>query len=302
MPHLKPLYAIAAVAAFTSACTPPIPPADPQYLKEHEAWKTERMAELKAPDGWLALAGLFWLKPGANTFGSDSSNQVIFPAKAQGKMGVFHLEGDSVRMELAADVQATESISQKKVSSAMLRLLPGTAPATYRWEALEWVLLERGGRYGIRLWDRENPAITAIKTIPVFPIHPGWVIEATLVPVDSSRKVRMQNVLGMTIEQASAGILEFEKDGAKYRLEALEDPDGYFLIFADANTGEETYSGGRYLHAPLADKNGKTTLDFNKAYNPPCVFTPFATCLLPPAANRLDIAIKAGEKNMPHPE
>jgi uncharacterized protein (DUF1684 family) len=299
MPHLKPLFAIAGAAFIIAACKPAIPPADPAYLKVHAAWNSERMAELRAPDGWLALAGLYWLEPGANTFGSDRSNQVIFPAKSPAKMGIFYLEGDSVRMELAPDVQAMESITQKKVSSATLRLLPGAAPATYRWEALEWVLLERGGRYGIRLWDRENPAITAMSNIPAFPIHPGWIIEATLVPVDSSRSVRMQNVLGMTIEQASAGILEFKKGGATYRIEALEDPEGYFLIFADATTGRETYSGGRYLHVPLADKNGKTTLDFNKAYNPPCVFTPYATCLLPPAANHLEIAIEAGEKTLP---
>ncbi|MFZ4426997.1 MAG: DUF1684 domain-containing protein [Saprospiraceae bacterium] len=297
MPHLKLLSA--ATAFFLSACTPAIPPADPAYLKAHADWNAARMAELKAPDGWLALAGLFWLEPGANTFGSDSSNQVIFPAKSPARMGTFYLEGDSVRMELAPDIQAIESTAQNKVSSATLRLIPGTTPATYRREALEWVLLERGGRYGIRLWDRENPAMEAVKNIPTFPVHPGWVTKATLVPVDSSRKVRMQNVLGMTIEQASAGILEFKKAGATYRLEALEDADGYFLIFADATTGDQTYSGGRYLHAPLADKNGQTILDFNKAYNPPCVFTPYATCLLPPAANRLEIAIEAGEKTLP---
>lgn len=299
MPHLNPLCTIAAAAFFLSACTPAIPPANPEYLKAHEVWKTERLAELKAPDGWLALAGLYWLEPGANTFGSDSSNQLVFPSKSPANMGTFYLEGDSVRMVLTPDVQATESIAQNKVISATLRLLPGTAPATYRHEALEWVLLERGGRYGIRLWDRENPAITAVRNIPTFPVHPGWVIEATLIPVDSSRTVRMQNVLGMAIEQASAGIMEFEKDGAIHRLEALEDPDGYFLIFADATTGKKTYSGGRYLHAPLAGKNGKITLDFNKAYNPPCVFTPYATCLLPPAANRMEIAIEAGEKTLP---
>jgi uncharacterized protein (DUF1684 family) len=284
-------------AFILQACTPP---PDPAYLQAHEGWKSERMAELKAPDGWLALAGLYWLEPGANTFGADSSNQVIFPSKAPSSMGVFYLEGDSVRMEFAEGVRVTESISQTETSSATLRLIPGEKPPTFRWEALEWVLLERGGRYGIRLWDRENPAIGKLETIPAFPVRAEWVLEATFVPADSGRTVRMQNILGMTIEQASAGMLEFQKGGKTFRLEALEEPDGYFILFSDATTGRETYSGGRYLHAPFADKTGKTILDFNKAYNPPCIFTPYATCLLPPAANRLDMAVKAGEKNLPH--
>lgn len=258
------------------------------------------MAELKAPDGWLALAGLYWLEPGVNTFGSDSSNQIIFPSKAPSSMGVFHQEGDSVRMELEEGVRATESLSQKEISDAILRLIPGEKPLTFRWGALEWVLIERGGRYGIRLWDRENPAIAKLEHIPAFPVQAGWVLEATLIPADSGRIVRMQNILGMTIEQASAGMLEFQKGGKTFRLEALEEPDGYFVLFSDATTGKETYSAGRYLHAPFADKAGKTILDFNKAYNPPCIFTPYATCLLPPAANQLDMAVRAGEKSLPH--
>lgn len=282
--------------AFQS-CTPSL---DSVYLQAHEEWKSERMAELKAPDGWLALAGLYWLEPGANTFGSDSSNQVIFPSKAPSAMGVFHLEGDSVRMELADGVRAIEGNSQTATSKATLRLIAGEKPLTFRWEALEWVLLERGGRYGIRLWDQENPAINKLETVPAFPVQAGWVIEATFIPADSGRIVRMQNILGMTIEQSSAGMLEFKKGGKTFRLEALEEADGYFILFSDATTGKETYSAGRYLHAPFADKAGKTILDFNKAYNPPCIFTPYATCLLPPAANRLDIAIKAGEKSLPH--
>jgi len=291
------LLYVAAVALLLPACsTPP----DPEYLKAHAEWQAERISELKAPDGWLALAGLFWLEPGANTFGADSSNQVVFPPKSPASMGTFFLEGDSVRMELADGVQATESISQKPINTATLRLVPGEKPLACRWEALEWVLLERGGRYGIRLWDRDNPAIEKLKNIPAFPVQPDWVLEARFLPADSGRTVRMQNILGMTIEQASAGTLEFKKGGKIFRLEALEEPEGYFILFSDATTGKETYSGGRYLHAPFADKTGKTTLDFNKAYSPPCIFTPYATCLLPPAANRLDIAVKAGEKAFPH--
>lgn len=278
-----------------AACRPARLP-DPAYVAEHEVWQQERLEALKSPNGWLALTGLYWLKPGANTFGSDSSNAIVFPGKAPGQMGVFYLEGDSVRMEIAAGVEVTQDSLGSPVTRSVLRLEQGIPPAVLHWKSLDWVLLERGGRYGIRLWDRENPAITALESIPAFPLDPSWQVEARLIPADSGRIVAMQNILGMTIEQASAGILEFEKGGKTYQLEALEDPNGFFLIFADATTGESTYSGGRYLYVPHARPDGKTRIDFNRAENPPCVFTKYATCLLPPAQNRLNIEVPAGER------
>jgi uncharacterized protein (DUF1684 family) len=275
-------------------------PTDPAYLKDWSEWHAERVAELKAPDGWLALVGLYWLKEGTNTFGSAPENDVLFPVVAPGKMGRFVLEGDSVRMEVLPGTNVHEKDSSASVREAVLKLADGVPPVVYSWGSLDWVLLERGGKYGIRLWDRNSVNIAKMDSIPHYPLDLGWKLEATLIPADSGRTVRMQNVLGMTMEQASAGTLEFQIEGKTFQLEALEEPGGYFLIFADETSGEETYSGGRYLSAPKADAGGKTVIDFNKAYNPPCAFTKYATCLLPPAGNRLPLAIRAGERDYGH--
>ena len=275
-------------------------PVDPAYLADWSEWHAERMAELKAPDGWLALAGLYWLKEGPNAFGSAPENDVRFPVVAPGKMGAFVLEGDSVRMQVLPGTNVHEKDSSASVVEAVLKLSGGVPPVVYSWGSLDWVLLERGGKYGIRLWDRNSVQIAKMDSIPHYPLDLAWKVDAVLMPADSGRTVRMQNVLGMAIEQASAGTLEFQIAGKTFQLEALEEPEGYFLIFADETSGEETYSGGRYLSAPKADAAGKTVIDFNKAYNPPCAFTKYATCLLPPAGNRLPLAIRAGELNYGH--
>lgn len=270
-------------------------PADPAYLQELADWRVERLAELKAPDGWLALAGLYWLEEGENTFGSGPESNIQFPVVAPAKIGTLTLEGDSVRMAVLPGTSVREKGQTEVISQAVLRLLPDTPPTMYTWGSLQWVLIERGGKYGIRLWDTNSVRIHTLDSIPQYPIDPHWKVEATLIPADTSRAVTMQNVLGMTITQPSAGTLSFKWEGKTYQLEALEDPEGYFLIFSDETSGTETYGGGRYLHAPKADASGKTVIDFNKAYNPPCAFTKFATCLLPPAENSLPIAVQAGE-------
>ncbi|MFM8449457.1 MAG: DUF1684 domain-containing protein [Haliscomenobacter sp.] len=270
-------------------------PIDPAYLQELSDWRAERMAELKAPDGWLALAGLYWLEKGENTFGSGPENKIQFPVVAPAKIGTLTLEGDSVRMTILPGTSVREKGQTEVLERAVLKLLPDTPPTMYTWGSLQWVLIERGGKYGIRLWDTNSVRIHSLDSIPQFPVNPRWRVEATLRPADANRSVTMQNVLGMTITQASAGTLAFTWEGKEYQLEALQDPEGYFLIFSDDTSGKETYGGGRYLYAPTADANGKTIIDFNKAYNPPCAFTKFATCLLPPAENSLPFAIRAGE-------
>lgn len=272
-------------------------PIDPAYAAELEAWRAERISELKAPDGWLALVGLYWMEEGANTFGSGPENKLKLPVVAPGKMGTFFLEADSVRMEILPGTSVREKGKPEILERAVLKLSPDTPPTVYNWGTLDWVLLERGGRYGIRLWDTESQHIHELDSIPYFPVDPAYRVEATLNPADSGRFVTMQNVLGMTITQASAGTLTFKLNGQSCTLEALSDPEGYFLIFIDETTGSETYSGGRYLYAPKANAQGKTWIDFNKAHNPPCAFTKYATCLLPPAQNQLPVAVKAGELN-----
>lgn len=272
------------------------PCAGAQSKTEHRAqieeWRKERAAELRVPKGWLSLAGLFWLEKGENTFGSGKDNAVVFPEGGAERMGSFHLQNDSVWVEILPDVPALHNGAPV---SRML-LSPG-------WAALDlgrfsWVVLQRGDRFGVRLWDAEAPALKEFSHIDHFETDKKWRIRAQYEPFEQPRTLLVPNALGMDIAVQNPGLVRFKAGKTTGELLAIaEGDDLLFLIFADATTGKETYGGGRYLYASNPKKKGKTILDFNKAYNPPCVFTPFATCLLPPAGNRLTMAVTAGEKN-----
>jgi uncharacterized protein len=170
-------------------------------------------------------------------------------------------------------------------------------PALPPSDRFSWVILERGGKRGVRLWDTENPALKSFEGIDYYEISKKWRVKAHFEPFPEPRILIVPNILGMEIEQRCPGVLRFKIKGETFELLALEESaKTFFLIFLDDTSGEETYGGGRYLSVSMPDPNGETIIDFNKAYNPPCIFTPYATCLLPPAANRLHLAVRAGEK------
>ena len=274
-------------------CTETAPGADPAYLEEIINWRSERVGNLTAPNGWMALAGLFWLREGANTFGSAESSDLVFPEKAPARLGVIHLQGDSVWMEIADGITVT--LEDSVVTSATLTDAP--QPLIFSHASLSWFLLQRGGQYGIRLRDAENENIRSFAGIDYFPIDAAWQVAAHFRPFAEPETIMVRNVLDMTLPYPTEGTLSFEKGGGTHSLTVLDGgEEEYFLIFTDATTGETTYGGGRYLYAPRADSSGLTVLDFNKAYNPPCAFTEYATCLLPPPQNHLDVAVTAGER------
>lgn len=278
------------------ACQATTTSVDPAYEQEIHSWRQDRIATLMAPDGWLALAGLFWLKEGPNTFGAGDSNSIVFPAKAPDKLGIFWLEEDSVAMELLPGHEAT--VEEQKITSYALTG-HATTPIIH-FENLDWLLIQRTNKFGIRLWDRQHPKIQDTLHIDSYPIEPAWRLPAQWLPDSSGHTVKVRNVLDMEMDMETEGRLQFESGGQQFELIALDGgEDQFFMIFADATTGGETYGGGRYLYAdrPDPDSDGQTFIDFNKAYNPPCAFTDFATCLLPPTENRLDLAIMAGEKS-----
>lgn len=247
-----------------------------------------------APDGWLALAGLYWLQPGANIFGGDPALDIVFPTKAPDTLGTFWLDGDSVYMTMAPGLQA--QVKDQTVDQYPLSGMANTLIFSY--EDLSWIYLKRTNKSGIRLWDRKHPNIADTVHIDRYPIDPNWRIPAQWVPDSSGQTIRIRNVLDMEMDLETEGRLQFEYQGKSFELTALEGGDDtYFIIFSDATSGGETYGGGRYLYVDIPDSNSMTYLDFNKAYNPPCAFTEFATCLLPPAENRLELAITAGELN-----
>ena len=283
---------------FAGSCNSPGPVITDEaaYVKSMEQWHQQRLERLKDKNGWLSLAGLFWLEPGENTFGSDSSNKIIFPEKADAFGGTLILEDSTVTLKVAEGVQittndslVTEMVLKNDYEDETTRLQQGD---------LNWYIVKRGDRYGIRLRDHKHPRLDLLDHIPAYPIQPGYVVEATLEPFDSPRTMTVATPLeGFTESYQVPGILKFRLRGKDLELYPFISGSGYFLVIADETTAYETYGAGRFMYA-MPDSTGRILLDFNKAYNPPCAFSPFATCPMPPRENILDVAIEAGEKTV----
>jgi uncharacterized protein len=269
--------------------------ADTNYVKAIQEWRTGREKRLKAPDGWLSLAGLFTLKPGENTFGSSKETDMVFPAKAPEFMGSLYLEDTMVFVSAPEGVDIL--INDSLPAAPDMKTLVYHPPAMMSHETLNWFVIERGGRYMIRLRDAESETIRSFSGLDYYPIDEKWKVKASFQPYEKTRELLVRNVLDMDVAVRSEGVLHFELDGKPMELIVLDEGgEDWFLIFTDATTGEETYPAGRYLYVPKAGADGLTYIDFNKAYNPPCAFTDYATCLLPPAGNEIDAAVRAGEK------
>jgi uncharacterized protein (DUF1684 family) len=262
-----------------------------------EQWRTQREDSLTSDTGWLTLAGLFWLKPGENTFGRDPSNMITLNnAALADSAGSFILNGNSVRFVAIPG----SHITYKGETVATLNLVSDASadPTVLESGRLQFFVIERAGNFGIRIRDLDNPRRKAFRGIDYFPVNPAWVLIGRFVPYAPHHHTRIVNILGMEQEMDCPGAVVFSKDGKTWRLDAvLENPqdDQLFIMFADGTSSHETYGGGRFLYAPLPHE-GKTVLDFNKAHNPPCAFNDFATCPLPPYQNRLTLRIDAGEK------
>ncbi len=260
-------------------------------------WRKQRIAHLTRNDSWLSLAGLFWLKPGENRFGFNPKDDIRFPDSTRTEhLGRFVLENGRVRVVLETHLPVT--INGAHLKTSILRSDVEGKPTHMELGRYLWYVIKRGERFGIRLKDRQNEAIKNFKGLDYFPISSQWKVEARLIPYDPPRKVAVPTVLGTKALATSPGELEFTLSGRKLRLQTLaaSQRDTLFIIFGDATNGNETYGAGRFLEVPPIDAQGRTIIDFNKAYNPPCAFTPYATCPLPPAMNILPVAVKAGEK------
>ena len=267
---------------------------DPAYASEIVNWHNKRIANLKKETGWLNLAGLYWLKQGENTFGSDSSNEIKFPTNAPSKIGSIILTDSVTQLKVNGNVDVT--INDNKVTDALLLNDLSGNPTIMSTGSYRWFVIKRGDKYGIRLRDLNSPAVKSFPGIETYPVDKSWRIEASFVKFPQPRKIMVPTILGTIEENIANGNLTFTKDGKPYSLVPIVEDNNYFLIFADETNGEEAYGAGRFLYASLPDSNGKVILDFNKAYNPPCAFTEYATCPLPPKDNYLHLKITAGEK------
>ena len=263
-----------------------------------EQWRAKRLASLTSEKGWLTLAGLFWLKDGENTFGSGAANSLRLENRAlAANAGAFVKTGDRVRFVARKDGGITHA--GKPVTTIDMAADTQGSPTTLESGPLSFFVIERAGRYGVRLRDKENPHRTGFRGLEYFPVSSGWAFDARFEPYAPRRHIRIINILGMEENMDSPGAIVFSRDGHEYRLDAvLEAPDAdeLFVMFADGTSGKETYGAGRFMYLELPKEN-RVRIDFNKAYNPPCAFNDFATCPLPPFQNRLALRIDAGEKN-----
>ena len=258
----------------------------PTPIQDTHEWRARREKELLADRGWLAVSGLPWLKEGETTIGSGEGNGIRL-GDGPAAFGVILRTG--ARVELRPNGEPPREITTKDKPFPIGRT---------------WVqLIQRGERIGFRLWDPLNTRKLAFHGLRWYDVKPEYRVRGRLVPASSPSKVKIANVIGQVIDYESPGVVEFEILGRKLRLTPVYETaakDELFYIFKDATAARTTYGAGRFVYSELPDKDGRVVLDFNRAYSPPCAYTDFATCPLPPAENRLEVAIEAGELD-PHP-
>ena len=266
------------------------------YTRKIESWRAGRLERLQSPTGWLSLVGLEWLKPGRNTVGAASDNDIVI-AGAPAHLGSVDWEGDKVKIALTADSGAL--IDGQLLGSAEMLDDSHEKPTTVSFGTTRFYLVDRaGGKKGLRIKDSKAETRTHFLGLDYYPVDPSWHIEARWVAFDPPHTLEIPNVLGTIDKMTVPGKAVFEHDGKTFELLPVletEDADELFYIIADKTSGKETYGAGRFFYSAMP-KDGKVVLDFNKAYNPPCAFTPYATCPLAPPENRMPVAVRAGEK------
>lgn len=263
------------------------------YIKEMDQWRSERLSRLKDKNGWLALAGLYWLQEGLNTFGSDTTNRLVFPKYAPPFIGTLELKDSSVYLQETVQPVLIDSLPASHVK--LVHDMAGK-PTRMILGRYAWTIIKRGNHFGVRLRDYESPLPDSLHHVPSFETNEKYRVEAEFKPFDVPEKQVVHTVIGMDAENIIPGILLFRLNGKKYELFPAAEEGEWSIVFGDPTNGEETYDAGRFLDIPAPDENNKVIIDFNKAYNPPCAFTPFATCQLPHRNNMLPVRIEAGEK------
>ena len=277
-------------AATTSQAAETQPPMT--HEEDVNAWKARRVKNLTSETGWLTLTGLYWLKEGENKVGAASDMAVRLPQPAPTYVGSLNRKGSEVVFEPSAGVPL--SVTTKTVMKAD----SSGDPTIVKLGTITFQVIERGDRLGVRVKDANNEARRNFQPLEYYPLNANLRVNAKLEPYNPPKEIPIVNVLGMTEKMVSPGALVFTIEGKEYRLDPVleEGETDLFIIFGDKTNGTETYGAGRYMYAAPPDASGMTVVDFNKAYNPPCVFTNYATCPLPPRQNKLPIRIEAGEK------
>ena len=294
---MKPIWIAVYLVAITSLASGADPLSIKDYTASIEKWRAESEAKLKSDTGWLTVSGLFWLKEGRSTFGSGPGNDLVLPAGVAPRAGTFIRTGKRIGVEVNKGVSVT--LNGKPVTR--LDALVNDAEAKEDVLVLgdiSLLVIDRGTKIGIRMRAKNSQLRREFTHKTWFPVQPNYRVVAKFIP-QPERVVRIPNMVNELEEHKVIGVTEFTLNGKIHRLEPVLADGQLFFIFKDKTAGKLTYGAGRYLYADLP-KDGKVVIDFNKVYNPPCVFTPYATCPLPLKHNHLDIAIPAGELKYGH--
>jgi uncharacterized protein (DUF1684 family) len=274
---------------------------DPTFLMNNDIWREQRQAELLAADGWTSLVGLHWLELKAHYVGSGSTSGIRL-AMGPPRLGLVTRDGGGYWFTPEAAVQVDGQPVKGRIP---FHADDAPAPTVITFDDGKGAmsLIHRGQRHALRVKHADAPARLHFGHLDYWPADTSWRITARFVPHDAGKTMPVVDITGLTTEQANAGAVEFERDGRTWRLEALGEPGRpLFVIFADRTSGRGSYAAGRYIDLEVPDGKSQVVIDFNRAYNPPCAFTPFATCPLPPPENRLDLPVEAGEKTYVKPD
>jgi uncharacterized protein (DUF1684 family) len=289
------------LAQATSSSAPSGP--EGAWRQKIESWRAQRENEIAAPDGWLTLIALEWLQPGVNSFGSAADNKVRIQAGAPDHIGLLTVSGKTVQLLSPARGFPPDLLLDGKPAREGTLSADDANPSTLSWHGFSLIVLPRGGRYALRVKDADALARARFKGLHWYPPNLHFAVEARWIPNTPPRMLKIATVIGTTLDLPAPGVAEFTLNGKTLRLEpVLESPQDktLFFILRDTTSQSTTYQAGRFLRAAFPDHGlaapGSLVLDFNQLYNPPCAYTPYATCPLPPEQNRLPVALEAGEQ------
>lgn len=273
---------------------------DSDYKKEIETWRAENEQKLRAPNGWLALTGHYWLKEGANSIGTDQSSTVVLPGDVGNKVkGSVSVLGSIVQLDCLEDSRILVDGKWQSKARLTIDLLE---PETNGKEVITiddritLQLVRRVSKLAIRVRDKENSRLKDFTGKKWFDVDPKYRVEARFIPATANASIKTENIRGDNVDSKLAGEIEFAFEEKNYRLQAIDEGDSLFIVFKDETSGKSTYGTGRFLDIPRPAEGEKIDLDFNKAYNPPCAFNPHTLCPIPTKQNQLDIQILAGER------
>jgi len=297
----------APAADTTAPVVPAVSAGDAKWRQYVATWRAERERQIDAPDGWLSLVGMEWLKPGVNSVGAAEDNQIRVRAKVPDHVGLITVSGKppSVIVQLLAPKGGfpPDLMVDGKPAREGPLTVEGSPLSTIAWHGLNMVVQNRGGRYLLRIKDADSPTRAGFHGLNWYAPDPKYRVRAVWNPYNPPRVVKIPTILGTTLDFPSPGFVEFVLDGKPLNLEPVteEGEDGtLFFILRDVTSQITTYATARYLHTGLPNHGltqpGLLTLDFNLLENPPCAYTPYASCPLPPDQNQLPVALEAGEQ------